>query len=79
MAGQTFFGSSLPPGMQHIGRRWSGPDSISWPELLENPCGCEMAPCGLTVWGRWNEDCKYHGISKTIRQSHSEKECPGNE
>lgn len=76
MAGQTFFGGSVGAGPQHIGRRWAGPDSVSWPELLENPCGCVMAPCGLVEWGKFNPDCKFHGWNRSIRQSHAAENCP---
>lgn len=76
MAGQTFFGGSLGPGPQHVGRRWSGPDVASWPELADDPCGCDVAACGLTVWGRWAPGCPYHGVTKSIRQSHPADQCP---
>lgn len=73
MAGQTFFGGSLPPGRLHIGRRWGGPDSVSF------ECDCPKTACGLTVWGEWEKDCAFHGPMKTIRQSHHENDCPGAE
>lgn len=71
MAGDTFFGSSLPSGRLHTGRRWSGPDSISF------ECDCPKTECGLTVWGIWDSDCEFHGWTKSIRQSHAPENCPG--
>lgn len=72
MAGQTFFGGSLPSGMQHVGRRWSGPDDIEG-----YTCDCPKTACGLTEWGKWAEGCEFHGPMKSIRQSHSAEKCPG--
>lgn len=72
MAGDTFFGGSLPPGKNHVGRRWSGPDDLSQSEC----CKCPKTPCGLTVWGEWDKACTFHGWDKTIRQSHSADKCP---
>ena len=71
MAGQTFFGGSLPAGKSHMGRSWSGPD----PDHFD--CECPRTECGLTTWGEWVPGCPYHGVMKTIRQSHPADRCPG--
>lgn len=70
---QTFFGGNLPTGKHHVGIGWSGPDDLVQSEC----CPCPKTPCGLTVWGEWAEGCEYHGVGKTIRQSHPEGKCPG--
>lgn len=55
----------------HIGRRWSGPDSLSF------ECDCPKTPCGLTTFSNWEPDCPFHNEYKTIRQGHPEEDCPG--
>lgn len=54
----------------HVGRSWSGTE-------LEDVCPCEKAPCGLVV--STNSSCPQHSplAIKTIRQMHTEDNCPG--
>lgn len=70
MAGSTWWGGSLPAGKQHVGRRWSGPDSLSF------ECDCPKTACGLTEWGNWKKGCEFHGWNKSTRQSHPADKCP---
>lgn len=62
-----------PLGNWHIGRRWYGPDHLSF------DCNCPKTPCGLTTFGNWDPECEFHGLSKSIRQGHPPEECPGHE
>lgn len=54
----------------HVGRSWSG-------TKLEDDCPCEKAPCGLVA--SMNDSCSQHSpfAIKTIRQMHTENDCPG--
>ena len=54
----------------HVGRSWSG-------TRLEDDCPCEKASCGLVA--SIDDSCPQHSpvAIKTIRQMHTEDNCPG--
>ena len=54
----------------HIGRSWSG-------TKLEDDCPCVKASCGLVA--SIDDNCGQHSpfAAKTIRQMHTEDDCPG--
>lgn len=58
----------------HIGRSWNG-------HRLEDACPCPQEPCGLVARANVVPDCPQHGLRacKTIRQSHTPANCPGEE
>jgi hypothetical protein len=58
----------------HIGRSWSG-------SPLEDECPCPKAPCGLVLEDQTAPGCPQHAPErcKTMRQRHSEEECPGSQ
>jgi hypothetical protein len=53
----------------HMGRGWAG-------HLLEDDCLCAQAPCGLVISGQRDPSCTQHTNDKSIRQQHSESDCP---
>jgi len=55
----------------HIGRSFSG-------TRLEDACPCEKQLCGLVKISDISKDCTEHNLlaGKTIRQMHSDEECP---
>lgn len=57
----------------HIGRGWTG-------NSLEQDCPCPKAACGLvkTIEPLYNNGCEQHSGMKTLRQIHSEENCPAN-
>lgn len=57
--------------MSHMGRAFVG----HW---IEDECPCEQEACGLVNFDKINSDCPQHSLvaGKTIRQSHSENNCP---
>ncbi|MGW4718915.1 hypothetical protein [Nocardia sp. NPDC004260] len=56
----------------HAGRAWSG-------TAIEDACLCPQEPCGLVDPGLADPDCPHHPLvrSKSFRQGHSAKDCPG--
>lgn len=57
----------------HWSRHFEGPGH------LEYQCPCPKAPCGMVVYGEYNEDCDQHPFerARTTRSSHPADECPG--
>lgn len=53
----------------HMGRSWAGCD-------IEDSCPCVQASCGLVVSGQRDPSCTQHTSDKSIRQQHSEEDCP---
>lgn len=54
----------------HVGRSWNGTE-------IEDSCPCEKAICGLAIMGRFDPECTWHDLTKTIRQGHAAEFCPG--
>lgn len=57
----------------HIGRSFGDVHTI------EDNCPCPKAPCGLVYRDQVSPDCTQHVGTKTIRQAHTEDECPAKE
>ena len=57
----------------HWSRHFAGPGH------LEYQCPCPKAPCGMVVYGDYNENCDQHPFerARTTRSSHPADECPG--
>lgn len=56
----------------HVGRAWGGHE-------IEDKCLCPQEDCGLVDINRFDKQCKYHDLTKTIRQLHDSDDCPGAE
>ncbi|MFC8065448.1 hypothetical protein [Streptomyces sp. NPDC057293] len=54
----------------HLGRAFTGTQ-------LENACPCPKASCGLVVQDTIRDDCPHHAHTRSMRQSHSQANCPG--
>jgi hypothetical protein len=56
----------------HVGRAFVGHEP-------EDVCPCPKAPCGLVVSDEIRTDCPAHHDARSMRQSHSVKNCSGAE
>jgi hypothetical protein len=54
----------------HVARGW-------FDLVFEEECPCEKAECGMVIIGKFDPECPYHDLTKTIRQGHSSEFCPG--
>jgi hypothetical protein len=52
----------------HVARGW-------FDLVFEEECPCEKAACGMVIIGRFDLECPYHDLTKTIRQGHSSEFC----
>ncbi|MEF9521336.1 hypothetical protein [Streptomyces sp. RB13] len=54
----------------HVGRDFTG-------TRLETDCPCPKARCGLVLRDRIRGDCPHHADPISMRQSHTDRTCPG--